>query len=94
MFRTDDRLNKQTNKQTHEDLRPYHTVPHRPTHEKQMTLNARKTITLTKLPNDERQVKGSKGHESIFDGYKRMPKNVIRISCVGLWGVRVTAPIS
>ncbi len=56
---------------------PVARVPHRPMHEKQMTLNACETrMTLTKeknnthkqrtLPNDEHQFKGSNKHETHF----------------------------
>ena len=50
------------------------------------------------LPNDERPVKGSNGHERmmkrIFEGYQLMPKNGIRFSFGGLCGTRVTRSLA
>ncbi len=43
-------------------------VPHRPTHEKRITLTKKKSNThkQRKLPNDERPIKGSNEHETHF----------------------------
>ncbi len=60
-----------------------------------MTLTKEKgnTHKQRKLPNDERPVKGSNGHETRFRQISTDAKNDIRSSYVSLCSARVTGPL-